>query len=354
MIAPLLCALGIPAAFLLIGRVRTCLPARAVAAPPLSIIIPARNEERNLPRLLASIAASSLWPWEVLVVDDGSTDNTAAVARGLGAAVLPAAPLPDGWNGKSWACYQGAQRATGELLLFLDADTWFVPGGMERLVASWKRMQDPAVAISLLPWHEMSSAFEQLSLFFNFLMASAGFAAFTAPRLFGQSLLLTRASYAACGGHASVRGQVLENLSLAGRLRGDGARLVCLSGAGTLHMRMFPEGFRQMFSSWTKGFAQGAAHSEAVVVACSVVWISALWSALLLLLVPSSAGRAGLIAVYLLLGLQLAWLSRRLGNFHPLASLFYPVALVYFCAVFGVSVARSALGRKTRWRGRNV
>ena len=354
MIAPLLCAVGIAAAFLLIGRMRRCPAARTVAAPPLSIVIPARDEERNLPRLLRSIVSSSFCPSQLLVVDDGSTDNTATVARAFGATVLSSAPLPAGWNGKNWACYQGAQQATGQLLLFLDADTWFTPGGLERLIGSWVPRNDPALAISLLPWHEMSSAREQLSLFFNVLMASAGFAALAPPRLFGQSLLLTRDLYDACGGHASVRGLVLENLSLAGTLRSAGARLVCFSGAGTLHMRMFPEGFHQMSSSWTKGFAEGAAHSASLVVVSSIVWISALSSVVVLLFTPCSGVRAALLAVYLLLGLQLAWLSRRLGNFHPLTSLLYPVPLVYFCVVFGVSVARSALGRKTRWRGRNV
>ena len=354
MIAPLLCALGLPAAFLLIGRMRTCPPAPAIVAPALSIVIPARNEERNLPRLLMSLNSSRLRPAEVLVVDDGSTDNTASGARALGAVVLRSNPLPPGWTGKTCACYQGARQASGELLLFLDADTWFVSGGLERLIASWAEMQDPTVVLSVLPWHEMPAGSEQLSLFFNFLMASAGFTAFAQPRLFGQSLLVTRELYAASGGHASVRGLVLENLGLASALRRVGARLVCLSGAGTLHMRMFPEGFHQMFTGWAKGFAQGAAHSERVAVASSVMWISSLWSTVLFLLVPFNFGHAGLLAVYLLLGVQLAWLSRRLGNFHPLISLFYPVPLVYFCAVFGVSAARRAFGRKTRWRGRDV
>ncbi len=354
MIAPLLCALGIPAAFLLIGRMRRCPPACSIAAPAFSVIIPARNEEQNLPRLLTSIFSSSLKPIEVLVVDDGSTDSTASVARALGAVVLPSRPLPSGWTGKTWACYQGAQQAAGELLLFLDADTWFVSGGLERLIAIWVQMKDPAVALSLLPWHEMQATSEQLSLFFNFLMASAGFAALAQPRLFGQSLLLNRRLYADFGGHASVRGLVLENFALASSLREAGARLVCLSGAGTLHMRMFPEGFRQMFNGWTKGFAQGAANSEPLPVASSIMWISALWSTVLLLIVPCNYGRAGLLAVYLLLGLQLAWLSRRVGNFHPLISILYPIPLAYFCGVFGVSVARSALGRKTPWRGREV
>lgn len=352
--APFLCAVGIVAGFLLLGRIRTCPPALPVAAPLLSIIIPARNEERNLPRLLRSIASSALRPAEVLVVDDESSDNTAAAASDLRAAVLRSAPLPAGWNGKTWACYQGARQSTGELLLFLDADTWFVPGGLDRLIAVWQGMRDPNVVLSLLPWHAITAGYEQLSLIFNLLMASAGFALAGQPRLFGQSLLVTREMYIAAGGHAAVRGCVLENFVLADRFRSAGARLICLAGAGTLNMRMFAEGWGQMRESWAKGFAQGAAHSEGAVVACSIVWISALWSTVSLLLAPFDYGRIGLLLVYLLLAAQMAWLSRRIGNFHPLTSLLYPLPLGYFCAVFAVSVARRALGRASFWRGREV
>ncbi|MFP5227358.1 MAG: glycosyltransferase family 2 protein [Acidobacteriota bacterium] len=354
MIAPLLCSVGIVAGFLLIGRMRTCPPALPFAIPSLSIIIPARNEERNLPRLLASIGSSALRPAEVVVVDDGSSDNTAAIASGFGATVLHSAPLPQGWNGKTWACHQGTEQTRGDLLLFLDADTWFVSGGLNRLIAMWERMRDPTVVLSLLPWHAMKAGYEQLSLFFNLLMASAGFAIPARPRLFGQSLLLTREMYVASGGHAAVRGLVLENFVLADRFRNAGARLVCLAGAGTLHMRMFPDGSNQMRESWAKGFALGAAHSESLVVACSIVWISALWSTVSLLLVPFDYGRIGLLLVYLLLAAQLAWLSRRVGSFHPLTCLLYPVPLAYFCGVFAVSAARRARGRASSWRGRAV
>ncbi len=98
----------------------------------VSVIIPARNEEQNLPTLLRSLAAQPVKPREILVVDDGSTDRTAEVARRLGATVIVSQPLPDGWRGKTWACHQGAQAATGELLLFVDADTWFEPDGLRR------------------------------------------------------------------------------------------------------------------------------------------------------------------------------------------------------------------------------
>jgi len=357
MIAPaLLCALGLPAGLLLLWRIPACPSARSLDAASLSIVIPARNEEQNLPRLLASIATWRTRSAEVLVVDDASTDNTASVAEGFGARVLTSAPLPAGWTGKSWACHQGAQRASGDLLLFLDADTYFVPGGLDRLIACWAREQDRRLVVSLLPYHAMTSEYEQLSLVFNMLMAAGagGFGAVSAPRLFGQSLLIVKETYLAAGGHAAVRGVVLENLRFAALLRGSGARILCFGGRGTLHMRMFPEGFRQMSESWAKAFIQGAADSGGYILASAIVWISALWSTALLLIVPKDYGRSALAVVYMLLALQLAWRASQLGSYRLLICLLYPVPLAYYCCVFGQSAARRAFRRKTVWRGREV
>jgi 4,4'-diaponeurosporenoate glycosyltransferase len=357
MIVPaLLCAVGLPAGFLLIQRVPSCPPAQSHDATSLSIVIPARNEEDNLPCLLRSIAISAVRPAEILVVDDASTDNTASVAQSLGATVITSVPLPEGWTGKAWACHQGAQRAIGDYLLFLDADTFFVDRGLERLVVRWLRERDPRLVLSLLPYHAMSATYEQLSLFFNVLMAggAGGFGLVSEPRLFGQSLLIARESYFAVGGHAAVRGFVLENLNLAHLIRTSGARILCLGGRGALHMRMFPQGFGQMSDSWTKAFIHGAAASDSFVLASAVVWISALWSTALLLIVPRDYGRLGLAVVYLLLSLQLVWLARQLGSYRLLTCLLYPLPLAYYCAVFVRSAARRALRRKTFWRGREV
>ncbi len=289
MIVPaLLCALGLPAGFLLIRRVPACPSDNSYAAINLTIVIPARNEEANLPRLLQSIAMSAVRPAEILVVDDGSTDGTALIAQRFGATVITSAPLPAGWTGKTWACHQGAQRAVGDYLLFLDADTFFVGRGLDHLVARWVRERDPRLVLSLLPYHAMSAAYEQLSLFFNVLMAggAGGFGLISEPRLFGQCLLIAKETYFAVDGHAAVRRFVLENLNLARLIRASGARIVCLGGRGTLHMRMFPEGLGQMSDSWTKAFIHGASASDGFVLASAVVWISALWSTALLLIAP--------------------------------------------------------------------
>jgi cellulose synthase/poly-beta-1,6-N-acetylglucosamine synthase-like glycosyltransferase len=93
--------------------------------PRLSVIIPARNEADNLERLLRSLEQQSLRPDEVVVIDDHSVDQTASLAQSLGATVIRAPDLPAGWLGKSWACWLGAQKAKGEVLIFLDADVFF-------------------------------------------------------------------------------------------------------------------------------------------------------------------------------------------------------------------------------------
>ena len=172
----------------------------------LTIIIPARNEEHNLPVLLRSLNAQETRPAEVIVVDDGSTDRTATIARELGARVIASQqPLPEGWRGKTWACHQGAQAARGERLLFLDADTWFEPGGLDKILAA-----HVSGAFSVGPYHVVHRPYEQLSLFFNINMTAG-----TVPGgLFGQMLLVDRDSYRTVGGHETVKGRILENFWL--------------------------------------------------------------------------------------------------------------------------------------------
>ncbi|MBL9128985.1 MAG: glycosyltransferase, partial [Verrucomicrobiales bacterium] len=196
------------AGFLLLGRLVPLVgtPARGVP-PTVSVVIPARNEELNLPTLLGSFAAQSVKPHQILVVDDGSTDRTAETARRYGATVVASQPLPEGWRGKTWACHQGACHATGELLLFVDADTWFEREGLAGILGGYR-----GGAFSVGPYHAVRKAFEDLSLFFNFAMTAG-----TVPGgLFGQMLLVDRESYRRAGGHEAVRGRVLENVRLAG------------------------------------------------------------------------------------------------------------------------------------------
>jgi 4,4'-diaponeurosporenoate glycosyltransferase len=304
----------------------------------LSIIIPARNEEQNLPVLLRSISAQSVKPAEVIVVDDGSTDRTAAVAREFGATVFTSQPLPVGWRGKTWACHQGAQTVTGELLLFLDADTWFEPDGLGKILAAYD-----GGAFSVGPYHAVREPYEQLSLFFNINMTAG-----TVPDgLFGQMLLVNRENYRRVGGHETVKGRILENFWLAGHFRASGVQVRSVTGRGLLSFRMYPNGLSELVAGWTKGFASGAGQTPRGKLIGLSVWMSVLMAPAVLMPWPIWAW-----AAYAFCAAQVAWAGRRVGAFRWYAALLYPVTLGFFFAVFAKSALRS--GKQVTWKGREI
>ena len=136
-----------------------CGPSRAAT---VSIIVPARNEAVALPTLLDSVGRLDRAPHEVIVVDDGSTDATAAVAAAHGAAVIHSSAPPSGWLGKPWACRTGAGAATGTHLLFLDADTWLAPPALTALL---DEHAGRGGLLSVQPHHVTKEAYEGLSAY---------------------------------------------------------------------------------------------------------------------------------------------------------------------------------------------
>lgn len=312
----------------------------AGAALDVSVIIPARNEEKNLPRLLRSLQGEAEAIGEILVVDDDSTDGTAQAATDLGARVVRADPLPEGWRGKAWACHQGARAAAGRHLLFLDADTWFQPAGLRSILEAY-----PGGAFSVGPWHQVEKLYEHLSLFFNVNMVLG-----TVPEaLFGQMLLVDRASYEAAGGHERVKGQVLENLMLAAHFRQAGIPVRSTLAQGRFRFRMYPDGITELIRGWRKGFSAGAGRTPGKVLALAVSWMSGLMMIPIGWLVTGSWWFA---LAYFVCAAHVAWLARIIGSFRPILALLYPVALVFFFCVFGLSTAR--FNKAGSWKGRPI
>lgn len=347
------------AGWVVLGRVRLCgrdASTQPLSGNDLSIIIPARNEEENLPALLRSITSQSVQPREIIVVDDASTDRTAEVARLNGARVVGSQPLPDGWRGKTWACHQGALAATGDLLLFLDADTWFEPDGLRRVLAEFQ--EAGGGVLSVAPHHAVRKFHEQFSAFFNLVML-AGTSAFTlrgdhlSPRgLLGQFMLIERDAYQRAGGHEAVKGRILENFWLAEQLRAAGVPLRCRGGRGVFSFRMYPQGWLEVVEGWTKGFASGAGQTPLPILLLVIAWMSGLMMALLCL---AFAGQPLLwLVVYALCVAQVAWLLRCVGTFHWSTALFYPAPLIFYFVVFARSVRRARGGQTVAWKGRHI
>lgn len=291
-----------------------------------------------MPRLLSSIQRQNTKPAEVIVVDDASTDRTSDIAREFGATVISPPPLPDGWRGKTWACHNGAMAASRELLLFLDADTWFEENGLANLLALFT-----GGAFSVGPWHVVVKLHEQLSVYFNLVMNCA----VVPSGLFGQMLLVEKNSYESVRGHEEVKGRILENLALAGEFRHRNVKVHSTGGRGILSFRMYPENLGQLFNGWIKAFSTGARHTPVGSLLCIIIWLSSMTLAAGLPLM----GWTG-VAIYLLFAIQLGTAFRRVGSFRWGLALFYPIPLFFFFTIFALSALRPR--RSVTWKGRTI
>ncbi len=329
--------------------------------PSVSVIIPARNEALRIGRLLESFRRQTLAPDEVIVVDDQSTDDTAHLAAQAGARVIASAPLPPGWAGKPWACWQGAQASQGEILVFFDADTWLEPDALEKLVQAWL---DRGGLVTVQPYHETQKLYEQLSMMFNVVLM-AGTNAFTpfGGRLkpgaaFGPCIVCGREDYFRLGGHAEVAGAVLEDIGLARLFLSAGLPIHCYGGRGTIAFRMYPNGFRQLVEGWTKSMAIGAGSIRFWALLLSVTWIVGAVSVgsdtLRALLKGPSWVWVPQLLLYAAYAGQIRWMSARIGRFSLWTALFYPIHVLFFILIVMRSFLFVRLLGRVAWRGRTI
>ena len=333
----------------------------------VSAVVPARDEEATLPALLASLRASSVPLREVVVVDDGSRDATAAVARAGGARVLAAGTPPEGWTGKAWACDVGARATSGDLLLFLDADTVLGPDALAGLLALHRQHGG---LVSVQPWHRVVRAYEQLSAYFNVvaLLASGAFARRPArrPMAIGPCLLTSRVDHERVGGHATVRAEILDDVRLAHAYHRAGLAVTSAVGGTSVWMRSYPGGLRQLVAGWTKNFASGASAADPRAMLGTVVWLCAHHAVAvgaLLSVAEAVTGRGGSLAAgapalwavgWVAVAAQLRALLRTAGSFRWWTWALFPLPLLAFDLVFARSAALTAVRRSVRWRGRDV
>ena len=326
----------------------------------LSIIIPARNEQENIQKLLASIQSQSIQPFEVIVMNDHSTDRTREVSEQQGAKVIDVDKLPAGWNGKPYACFSGAKKATGTHLLFLDADLILEEGGLEKIMGL---LSDTNTVWGICPFHKINSFYEEFSSVFNLMMVS-GTGAFSMTdwkksKLVGQAMLVSKERYFSVGGHEFVKDKVLENLFLTEHFQDIGLQTRTVGGKGALSMRMFPNGFGELVSSWKKGFVSGAGSTPPHLMIPIIIWMSGGLSSFFtiigsLLRNVDTATLAASGIFYIFYALQTRWMYKAIGNFSVINSIFYPIFFIFFLFLFFFAAIEKKLGKKTSWKGRDV
>jgi len=336
-------------------------------APLLSILVPARDEERAIERCVRSLLAQRLPAFEVIVVDDRSTDRTGAILAALAAEdsrlrVVRGAPLPDGWVGKPWALAQGVRSARGAWLLFTDADTWHAPHATASAFAFARARGVDALSLGV---HQELGTFAERAILPTMLglvlVASGSMAALNDPAdrehalANGQYLLVSRAAYDALGGHAALRGEIVEDLAFARRLKADGRfRLLLAGGEALVRVRMYTS-LDEIWSGFTKNLYLGADGDLAALAAGTTVLalLSVVPAALALdALVGRRPLRALEAALVLAVGIAIQDYGVRQVRLPRRLAWFAPLGYAACAAIVLNSTARVLGGRGVVWRGR--
>ncbi len=324
----------------------------------ISAIVPARDEEAVIAACVEALAVQTEIA-EIFVVDDHSRDRTAEIVRGLRekhpqVKLLEAGELPDGWAGKNNAAWAGAQQATGGWLLFTDADSVLLDGAAAKALQDARQSEAAMVSYSpeqlLVRWYEKALIpFVYCRLARRFAYEDVNNADSRVAAANGQFLLVRRDAYDTIGGHASVAGEILEDVALAIRLKKAGYRIRFAPGTGIVRTRMY-RSFRAMWEGWKKnlyrlmGGTPRAAFSEIDSVLP--------WMAFLVLLVGIKLPIAIFLGVLLLIFRQITYgLELRRNHFRFSFILYYIPAVLMYSLVLWRSYRSHVRGR-IQWKGR--
>ena len=358
--------------FLRRPRVRSFGPPPIETAPLVSIIVPARNEAANISTCVASLLNSVYPRKEIIVVDDASVDGTSDILRILAEhsngdlRVVTGEPLPAGWLGKPWACWQGRQRAQGELLLFTDADTRHDETLLGHAVGALQSRNVDLV--SVMPRQLMGSFWERLVLphIFTLIMLRyhdlARVSRTRNPRNVianGQFLLIRRAAYEAIGGHEALRGAVVEDLSVAQRLIESGRSIFVGYAEELMETRMY-RSLRGIVEGWTKNLAIGTRQAVPASLRKLAPWL-VMAGILIAWVIPPGLVIASIFAEFdprldawslLTTALSLLfWLAMYVRmRVSPLYVIGYPLASIIVAVLYLRSTVRGPL---IEWKGRS-
>jgi hypothetical protein len=320
----------------------------------VSILVPARNEEANIATCLRHALASRGVAVEVVVMDDGSTDRTAAIVREFAAAdarvrleTCPA--LPPGWTGKVHACARLAEKARGTHLLFIDADVRLEPDAAAAMAGHAARTG--AAMVTGVPRQEIGSLGEAVTVpMINFLLfcyLPGGGRAFTErpdmAAACGQLLMVERQAYETAGGHTAIRSLLHDALQLSRRMRTAGFATEVVEGAPLATCRMY-DGFAQSWSGFIKNAREGMATPVGLPIWTAMLAGAFLWPIALL---PEAWA---FLALALGLALRTAVTLRVREPWWTIP--LHPVAVAVALAIQWTALVRGLLGKPAGWKGR--
>lgn len=328
----------------------------------VSVLIPARNEAAVIAETVRSLLVQDTAQMEVILLDDGSMDGTGDLARQAAAGdgrirVIGGQPLPDGWLGKNWACHQLSEQATGEFLIFTDADVRWSKGAISALVAlAAEKRADLLTAWSTqetVTWGERLivplMALVILGYLPGPLVHHTPLSAFAAAN--GQCLAFRRAAYQRIGGHAAVRSSIIEDISMARLIKRAGLRLWMADGNGLIRCRMY-RNWREVRDGYGKNILAGYGGRVSLLLLATVFhWL--IFLAPLLWAIFGGIDRGWALAL-LGIGIGLRALTAAVTRQRVLDALLMPVSCLLMTVIAARAIEWQWRYGGPRWKDRTI
>jgi chlorobactene glucosyltransferase len=326
--------------------------------PLVSILVPARNEEKNIAEVLRDLLQQSYTDYEVIVLDDQSEDDTFHLVEDIArttdkVTLVRGKPLPAGWVGKNWACFQLAQYARGEVCLFIDADVHLSNRALEAALHTMYKYK--VVMLSCFPTQKIGSMGAWLVVpLMNWLLLSflplklvtaSSYPSLAAAN--GQFMLCNKKSYDEIGGHEALADHVVEDMELARRLKRHNYPIMTAISYDVITCRMYG-GFIDAFKGFSKNFFPGFNASP-------LIFLSILTALIMVFFTPF---------IFVIFRTYYIWLIliiitgrvivSRISSQNPLINgILHPFQMLCMVLI-GVNSLYWTVTGKTVWKGRNI
>jgi chlorobactene glucosyltransferase len=343
-------------------------PSQPGQGPFVSVLVPARNEALNIDACIRSLLAQDYPFFEVIVLDDSSTDGTRAILEEIRKEnpqlrILNGQPLPSGWLGKHWACHQLDNTARGELLLFTDADTWHEPYALGDSVAAL--LEQEADLLTIFPHEQVITWGEKLTVpILGFAMFSFVPVFLARWRIFsrlsitiGQFMLFRRSAYDAIGGYEAIRSHPVDDVTLGRRIRSRGFKWLLVNGTHHVHCRMYRD-FGSAVAGFTKNLFAFFDH-HILLYLLAWLWIGFVFLEPVVVLVLSCLGISlayfpvSLAWIAVLESLLLFVIANHYSRIPLYLVWFYPVSITLFVTLALRSLYFAWQGRHD-WKDRSL
>ena len=342
-------------------------------APMVSIIVPMRNEERNARQCIEGLMSQKYRDFEVIVVDDRSTDNTLAIlkeftSKHINFKLIEGTPTLEGWIGKCYALWQGVREAKGDWFLFVDADTISENYMLPSVI---KYVEDNGIdMLSLSPFQILETFWERVvqpvifsSLYYAFPQKKINDPESKLAAAIGQFILIRRSAYENTGGHSSIKDKIVEDFALARLIKGSGYRLCVMRGIKLIRTRMYTN-FDELWEGWTKNlffglrkrwrnliFLVSVLLSWGIIPPVIFIWslCNIAWGQSVSFVQLSIAFES---AFLLALIVYTSWQTNRLFSIPPYYSLTVPLGAAVYIAMVLSSAYKVASGEGVSWKER--